>query len=214
VPTALYEVSVAVTVGLTLAPQLALSARSVRRARALRGAPVRGRHAIRMLLVPVLEEAFERSMHLAATMDARGYGRAGDITAGQRRVTGALMLAGMLGLAVGAYGLLDSTAPDALGVPALLTGVLLSAAGLRLASRRLHRTRYRPPRWDARAIAVALSGAAAVVAVVLVQALGTADARLLVPVTTPLSFPGLPLVPAVAVLGALAPLLLVRAGAR
>ncbi len=214
VPTALYEVSVAVTVGLTLAPQLAISAMSVRRARALRGAPVRGRHALRTLLVPVLEEAFERSMHLAATMDARGYGRAGAVTAGERRITGGLMLTGLLGLCVGAYGLLDSSAPTALGFPTLLVGVGLSAVGLRLASRRLHRSRYRPARWDARAVSVALSGAAAVVVIVLVQAFGAADAELLVPVTTPLAFPAVPLVPAVAVLGALAPLVLVRGAAR
>ena len=62
--------------------------------------------------------------------------------------------------------------------------------------------------------AAVVSGAAAVVVIVLVQAFGAADAELLVPVTTPLAFPAVPLVPAVAVLGALAPLVLVRGAAR
>ena len=48
---------------------------------------------LRRLLVPVLEDALERSLALAAGMDTRGYGRAGGATAGERRTTGALMLA-------------------------------------------------------------------------------------------------------------------------
>ena len=44
---------------------------------------------------------------LAAAMDSRGYGRTGRSTAASRRATAGLMVAGMLGLCVGAYGLLD-----------------------------------------------------------------------------------------------------------
>jgi len=210
-PAALYEISVAVVVGLTLAPQLAASARAVRRARALRGEPVRGRAAIRSLLVPVLEEAFERSLQLAATMDARGYGRSGDVSPGHRRLTSALVLAGLLGLAVGGYGLLDATAPAVLGLPVLLAGALLSVAALRLSARRVTRSRYRRPRWDPASVAVALSGAVGAVVVLAVQALGTADAGALVLSTVPLKAPALPVVPALAVLVGLAPLALARA---
>ena len=50
-------------------------------------------------------------MSLAAGMDARGYGRAGSLSAAQRRTTGALMLTGLVGICVGTYALLDQTAP-------------------------------------------------------------------------------------------------------
>lgn len=210
-PSALYEVSVAVVVALTLAPQLAVSARAVRRARALRGEPVRGRAALRTLLVPVLEDAFERSLLLAAAMDARGYGRSGPVPAGRRRTTSALLLAGLVGLAVGSYGLLDTTAPPALGLPLLLVGVLLSVAGLRVSARRVTRSRYRRARWDRASLAVALSGAVGAVVVLAVQLGGTADAGALVPATVPLQAPVLPVVPALAVLVGLAPLAVARA---
>ena len=77
-PPALYEIGTALVVAVTVFPQLAESARRVRAAQALRGGE-RGRVGrLRRLLVPVLEDALERSLALAAGMDARGYGRAGD----------------------------------------------------------------------------------------------------------------------------------------
>jgi energy-coupling factor transport system permease protein len=59
---------------------------------------------------------------LAAAMDSRGYGRAGDVPARLRRTTGVLVLTGLLGLCLGLYGLLDATAPRALGFGALAAG--------------------------------------------------------------------------------------------
>ena len=41
-----------------------------------------GGRALRRIVVPVLEDALERSLALAASMDARGYGRAGELTSG------------------------------------------------------------------------------------------------------------------------------------
>ncbi|MEZ5097896.1 MAG: energy-coupling factor transporter transmembrane component T [Nocardioides sp.] len=112
VPPALYEVGTALVVAVTVFPQLADSLRRVRRAQALRGSAAAGRTArARRLLVPVLEDALDRSLALAAGMDARGYGRSGELSPGRRMLTGSLLLAGLLGLAVGSYALLDRTAP-------------------------------------------------------------------------------------------------------
>ena len=200
-PAALYEVSVAVVVALTVAPQLVASARSVRRARQLRGDTARGVRAIRTMLVPVLEDALERSLVLAASMDSRGYGRTAGISRRDRALTGTLVLAGLFGFCIGTYGLLaDAYA----GWPLLVIGGLLAIAGLRVGARRVPRTRYRPDRWTPRAAGVALSGVAA--AVVLVFSGDPA----LSPPTVPLVAPELPVWPAVAVLVALAPVGLVR----
>ena len=47
----------------------------------------------------------------------------------QRRLTGALMLAGLLGICVGIYGVLDTTTPALLGLPRCSLGLALSVAG-------------------------------------------------------------------------------------
>ena len=157
-PGALYELGVAVVVALSVAPQLVESVQRVRRARKLRGGTAGGRHALRTIAIPVLEDALERSLRLAAAMDSRGYGRTGRRLRRARRTTGALMLAGMCGLCVGAYGLLDGSAPRLLGLPALLGGSVLCCLGLALGSRRVRRTQYRPDPWKLPEWVVALSG--------------------------------------------------------
>jgi len=168
-PPALYEVGTAMVVAITVIPQLADSARRVRAAQQLRGGE-RGRvRGLRRLLVPILEDAFERSLSLAAGMDARGYGRSGTATAGQRRTTGALMILGLIGICVGVYAFLDSSAPRLLAWPMLAVGVTAALGGFVLAGRRVHRTRYRPERWRVAEVLVALSGVAVGVGLWLVQ---------------------------------------------
>ncbi|KAA1425631.1 energy-coupling factor transporter transmembrane component T [Nocardioides antri] len=159
-PPALYEIGTAMVVAITVIPQLADSARRVRAAQQLRGGD-RGRvRGLRRLLVPILEDAFERSLSLAAGMDARGYGRSGTATVGQRRTTGALMILGLLGVGVGVYAFLDSTAPRVLAWPMLAVGVVAALAGFVTAGRRVERTRYRPERWQPIEFVVAGSGLA------------------------------------------------------
>ena len=206
-PAALYEVSVAVVVALTTAPQLVVSATRIRRARQLRGDTAKGIRGFTSLLVPVVEDAFERSLSMAATMDSRGYGRAGLVDRRTRAVTGVCVIGGLLGLTLGAYASLDTTAPDALGLPVLLAGGLLGAAGLALGSRRVPRTRYRPDRWAGRETLIAGSGIAAVIGIIVAERAG-ADG--LVPGVSPLTLPELPLAAAVGVAVALLPAFVAR----
>ena len=147
VPAALYEVGTAIVVALAVFPQLAESIGRVRRARRLRGEPGKGTRGLRTLVVPVLEDALERSLKLAASMDVRGYGRSGTATRSERRLTGSLLIGGLLGLCVGTYAFLDSTAPRVLAVPMLGIGVLLAGTGFVVAGRRVQRTTYRPDPW-------------------------------------------------------------------
>ncbi|MFJ5048516.1 energy-coupling factor transporter transmembrane component T [Streptomyces sp. NPDC088719] len=196
-PGALYELGVAVTVSISVAPQLVQSVQRVARARRLRAGRNKGLRALRGIVVPVLEGALERSLRLAAAMDSRGYGRAGSATRGSRRLTGALMLLGMCGLCAGAYGLLDPTAPTLLGLPALAAGSVLCLAGLRLGGRRVTRTTYRPDPWRFAEWAVASCGVLS--AVLLFVNVGYDPAELN-PSIYPLSWPTLPLVPAAAIL--------------
>jgi len=145
VPPALYEIGTALVVAVTVLPQLADSARRVRAAQSLRAGETGRVRRLRRHLVPVLEDALERSLALAAGMDTRGYGRATGLSRAQRRATGALML-------------LDTTAPRVLALPMLAVGVTGAAAGLLSAGRRVERTRYRPDPWRWPEVAVATSG--------------------------------------------------------
>ncbi|WP_330172431.1 energy-coupling factor transporter transmembrane protein EcfT [Streptomyces sp. NBC_01498] len=196
-PGALYELGVAVTVAISVAPQLVQSVQRVARAKKLRAGRAKGMKALRGIVVPVLEDALERSLRLAAAMDSRGYGRAGTATRRSRRITGALMLLGMGGLCAGAYGLLDATAPAFLGLPAMGLGAALCVAGLRLGGRRITRTTYRPSPWRLPEWAVAGSGILS--AVLLMSNLGYDPAQLN-PTFYPLTWPDLPLVPTAAIL--------------
>jgi energy-coupling factor transport system permease protein len=162
-PPALYEIGTAMVVAITVIPQLADSARRVRAAQALRGGPsgrFRRVKGVRRTLVPILEDAFERSLSLAAGMDARGYGRSGEATPAQRRWTGGLMIAGLCGVTVGVYAVLDQTAPRLLAAPMLVLGVVLATLGFVVAGRRVRRTRYRAERWRTPEVLVALAGVA------------------------------------------------------
>ncbi|MEV6808604.1 CbiQ family ECF transporter T component [Streptomyces sp. NPDC051132] len=200
-PGALYETGVAVVVALTFAPHLIADVRRLRAARRLRGRPDRGVRGLLQVGLPVLEGALERSVALAAAMEARGYGRTAEVPASVRRTTAALTLGGLLGVCAGTYGLLTAEG-GAYGLPVLLAGVVAALAGLRLGGRRSPRTRYRPDPWDARAWLVAGSGAA--VAGLLTLA-SVQDAQALHPGVVPLVAPTLPLWPAAAVLLALLP---------
>jgi len=147
-PPALHEVSTAVVVALSVFPQLAESLVRVRRARRLRPQPQSGRvRALLGVVVPVLEDALDRSLLLAASMDSRGYGRRGDRSRRAVAVTGALLVAGLCGICVGVYALLDATTPRFLAGPVLLGGVVVGLLGLGLAGRGVQRTAYRPDRW-------------------------------------------------------------------
>jgi energy-coupling factor transport system permease protein len=147
VPPALYEIGTALVVAVTVLPQFVESLRRVRAAQSLRAGESGRVRRLRRFLVPVLEDSLERSLALAAGMDTRGYGRSAGASRTARRVTGALMLAGLFGVCVGIYAVLDKTAPRYLALPMLLAGVAVAVAGLVSAGQRVQRTRYRPDRW-------------------------------------------------------------------
>ncbi len=164
VPGALYEVGVACVIALTFAPQLVTDAARVRSAHRLRGQSTRGLGGLKRLAMPVLEGALERSVELAAAMDSRGYGRTTDDTRVSRRLTGTLVFGGLIGVAVGVYGLLSGTSVSWLGLPMLLAGCAFGAAGMYFGGRRTGRSRYRPDPWALPEWLVTASGLTAAVA--------------------------------------------------
>ncbi|UED87404.1 energy-coupling factor transporter transmembrane component T [Streptomyces profundus] len=163
-PPALYEVGTAVVIALSVFPQLAESVQRVRRARRLRGGGGERRmNGLRAIVIPVLADALDRSLRLAASMDSRGYGRAGKVATRARLLTGLLMIVGLLGVCVGVYATLDGTTPRFLATPVLVPSLLVALVGFRLAGARVPRTRYRPDRWRLPELVVAASGVAVAV---------------------------------------------------
>lgn len=146
VPPALYQVSVALVVALSVAPQLVESVQRVRRARRLRGGQGQGWHAVRAVVVPVLEDAIERSLQLAAGMEARGYGRTHAQEPVGRLVTSCLLGATTL-VTFGTFLLLGIPDSSPWSWLCLVLGLLLAWFGLRRSGQRLAVTRYRPDAW-------------------------------------------------------------------
>lgn len=190
VPGALYEVGVAITVALTVAPQLVESALRIGRARRLRGEQGRRVGWFRQVAMPVLTDALDRSLLLAAAMDSRGYGRRGAATRSARVGSATLLIVGLVGVCVGVYGLLDASSPRVLGAPLLVLGVLAAAAGIGASGRRVRRTRYRPDVWAWPEWGVAGAGVATAA---VVSVAGAADPASLHPSLYPLDWPPLPL---------------------
>ena len=146
-PAALYEVGTALVVAITILPAAGRQPAS----RPRRPAAARWRHpSRRRSAAPGRPRPRGRPRTLpalAAGMDARGYGRATGLTPGRRRATGGLMLAGLCGLCVGTYAVLDRTAPRVLALPMLAVGVAVALTGLVGAGSRVTRSRYRPDTW-------------------------------------------------------------------
>ena len=202
-PPALYEVGTALVVSVSVFPQIIESAGRVRRARSLRGEPASRRHLLREVVVPVLNEALDRSLQLAASMDSRGYGRSADGRG--RRLTAVLLVAGLLGIAVGVYALLDATSPAYLGTPVLVAGLVIGLFGFVRAGSRVRRTRYRPQPWAAAEYSVAGAGVVAAAAVL------ATDSSVLYPTANPLVWPTLAVLPVLGLLVAALPAVLAPA---
>ncbi|HMY09268.1 MAG TPA: energy-coupling factor transporter transmembrane component T [Marmoricola sp.] len=159
-PPAFYEISTALVVAIAVLPQLADSLRRVRAARQLRGVPGGRIGRLRGVVVPVMEDALERSMALAAGMDARGYGRSGGLSRARRWLTGVLMVVALSGISLGAYAALDQSGNRRPGLAAALivVGLLTSALSFWSAGQRVQRTRYRPDTWRLDELMVAACG--------------------------------------------------------
>ncbi|MCL3862396.1 energy-coupling factor transporter transmembrane protein EcfT [Actinotalea sp. K2] len=199
-PASLHQIGTAVVIAVSVTPQLVSSVADVRRAQRLRGQDARGVGALVACAVPVLQDALDRSLDLAASMDSRGYARA--VPGSSGRQVGGLLLLALLAAALGTYGLLDGTSPPWMGVPVLLVGGVAAVLGSVLAGRQVTRTRYRPDPWGGPENLVAACGVSA--ALLLVVATAT-DPAALDPSLSPLSWPSLPPVALVSVLLAAAP---------
>ena len=139
-PRAFYEVGLAVTVALAFVPSTVEAVGAVREAdRARTGGRVVRRGRLLRQVVPILETGMERAVHLAESMDSRGFGH--------RAATSADALAGWLGLAsllsFGACFVALVARSTAMAGALALAGVAFVIGAIAVASRATQRVRYR-----------------------------------------------------------------------
>lgn len=203
-PAALYEIGVSVVVALTFTPQLITDVTRVQSARRLRGRPTRGVKAIAGAAMPVLEGALEHSVALAAAMDSRGYGRRAGIPVATRRTSGGLLVAGLIAACVGVYALVAADTSAVVGVLLLIAGSTACILALALSARGNVRTRYRPDPWWLPEWLVSGSG---ILAALAFAATAWAWPGSLTVLTDPPTWPGLPIIPLLAIALAATPML-------
>jgi energy-coupling factor transport system permease protein len=192
-PAGLYHVGVAAVVSLSLAPRIMVNVRRVMQARRLRGRPTRGLHAVAEAAVPVLESSLDDAINLAAAMDTRGYGRTTDVQPRDRALQAVLVLAGLVGIALGLFAVLGASG---WGWALLGIGAVMAVGGIVVAGRWTPRTRYRPDPWRWPETVTAATGVLAAIAVLATNS----DS-----ISLPLTWPTLPPVATVAVLAAALP---------
>jgi energy-coupling factor transport system permease protein len=137
-PGALYEIATSVSVAINLAPQLIESFNRVRRARTLRGRS-RKTGQLSGILIPVLEDTLDRSLLMAASMDARGFGRRTSQSKSEIAFARTLGLLGLLLNLIGVFVLLSGFGV-ATALALLCVGLTSAATSVRLTSRRNTRT--------------------------------------------------------------------------
>jgi len=137
-PRAIYEVGLSLAIALAFLPELVASAQALKAARRLRGRPTKGLAGLRGTLVPIMEGALERSVTLAASMDARGFGRTRQEREGTVGPLATLM--SLVALIIGGAGLLAGTGAVALWAGIFGAGLVGLFLGLHFRSTALLRT--------------------------------------------------------------------------
>lgn len=200
-PSALYELGTILVVSFSVFPQLGDSftrVLKIRRLRRSREARTRRQRlgVVETIIVPVLSDALERSVALAASMEVRGYGRGGVATARERALSSGAGLAGVAVLAVWSYFLLarPGIGPTVLRTNLVELGLLLVGIGLivlamRVIGRHVRRTRYRRDRWRVAETLTLVCGLVPAAIVEYVRSYG--DPSVLHPSITPLVWPAL-----------------------
>jgi energy-coupling factor transport system permease protein len=187
-PAGLFQAGLVVSIALSFVPQMMASLKDVREAQLVRGHKFRGLRDLPPLFVPLITTALERSLTLAESMEARGFGGIAQVTdtkassaalaclrvkRGETGESRALTTAGTL---ISLFGLLSGllwrafdAQPAWPGLVFLALSVLLLVAVLFLQGRGFKRTHYRLEVWHPRDTRVSLACLASIAIVAYTQ---------------------------------------------
>jgi energy-coupling factor transport system permease protein len=175
-PSFLFQAGVVISIAITFVPQMVLSAREIRQAQRIRGHRFRGLRDLLPLVLPLLANSLERSIQLAETMEARGFGSAVSPPSRRRALLSQLgLLTALVGILVG-LSLLAFYQQGRFGAWLLVAIGVIGILGFFASSgRQVRRTRYRRQAWHARDTAIILASALSLAVVI--------GARLAAPMT-------------------------------
>jgi energy-coupling factor transport system permease protein len=141
-PSAFREVGTAIGIALNLAPQIIQSLQRVKRAQVLRVGSS-SKNNLAHLVTPVLEDAIDQSLALAASMDSRGFGRRGTYSKSELRRIRVFTWGALAAIVFALASLLLSDKSQLTGLSFSILGVALLLAAFRLLSKGHSQTRYR-----------------------------------------------------------------------
>lgn len=144
-PGLIYELASTAAVALNLAPELISSVSRVRKARQIRGLS-NGLGSLGQLAVPVLEQTMDRALGLAASMEARGFGRSGALAKSRVTSTRLLFLVALVAAATSSYLLLATATHPLLSAAPLIFSAVALLAVFRITNRSQLRTALQQPR--------------------------------------------------------------------
>ena len=167
-PRFLYQSAIVASIAVTFVPQMVVAQREIREAQALRGHRFRGIRDLPPLFIALLTEGLERSITLAESMDARGFGgQPSEHPGRQELLLKSIIALALVVLAGGAFAV--SYFPDkTVGRATMAAGGLLLVGALWMVGQNVHRSRYRRDLWQPRDTLVA--AASTVTALVIVAA--------------------------------------------
>jgi energy-coupling factor transport system permease protein len=173
IPRFLYQSAIVTSIGITFVPHIMVAQREIREAQALRGHRFRFIRDLPPLFIALLAEGLERSITLAESMEARGFGSPPQPASAERTdhrparsaSSSALLLKAVIALALliltGSAFARSYSGSTLLVAPMMLMGGGMLAAALWMVGQNVHRSRYRRDIWRRRDTLVAAASALA-----------------------------------------------------
>ncbi|KPL23240.1 MAG: hypothetical protein AMJ93_05195 [Anaerolineae bacterium SM23_84] len=173
IPAGLYQVGLIASIALAFVPQMIASLNDIREAQRVRGHKFRGLRDLVPLFVPLVTTALERSLTLAESMEARGFGG----IMGKRTVTGVYLLrittlAGLVALLAGLISRTLNLQGQQSAWAWLVLGAALTLGALYAQGRQVKRSHYRRERWQQADTWVTLASTVSALLVVVTQIQG------------------------------------------